>query len=305
MKFIKLDNKIILNEKVNILKVIDNINKNGKKICFIVNNKNHLVGTISDGDIRRYLLLKKKINKETQAKDLCNKKFLFSETIELNQKIRNKILKEKIDYLPILEKKKLVSIVSTKNLKKHINPQPVLILAGGKGKRLRPATLKTPKPLINIGDRPILDHILLKLDRDGFQNIYLSTNYLKSKFKKYRNFRPGSSLNINLIEEEKYLGTAGSLYYLKKLKFENLLIINGDVYFEENLNKITKFHINNKNDITICTKNYENKIKYGVIKIKNNKFEKIKEKPKSKYLINLGIYVIKKDILQNLNKIKK
>lgn len=302
MKLIKPNKKFLVLENSTIFNIIKKLNNNASKICFVQNSKKKVIGTISDGDIRRFLLNRRTLEKNVKAKHLYNKNFLFSESLYLKEKLLKKIIKNKIEFIPIIKKGNLIGILPTKNLRKNIVSNPVLILAGGKGKRLRPATIKTPKPLLKIGGRSIIDHILSKLDRDGFRNIFISTNYLKQKFYRYKNFKKNNNLNINLIEEKKPLGTAGSLFFLKKTDFENVLVVNGDIYFEERLNKVLNFHKNKKNDITICSRRYENKIKYGAIKLNNNKFIDIEEKPKSNYLINTGIYVIKKKLISDLKK---
>lgn len=302
MELIKSHKKFLVSEQTSILSVIKKINKNGCKICFVENKKKKILGVISDGDIRRFLLTVKSFDKGIKAKDLCNNNFIFSHTEYLSEKLLNKITENKIDIVPIIRNYKLIGLLRTKSLRKNIITSPVLILAGGKGKRLRPKTLYTPKPLLKIGGKSIIDHTLNKLDREGFQNIFISINYLKQKFYKYKNSRLNNNLNINFLEEKKPLGTAGSLFYLKKIDFENILVINGDLYFQEKLKKVIDFHKNKKNDITICARKYTNKIKYGAIELQNNKFVDIKEKPKSNYLINVGIYIINKKLISNLSK---
>lgn len=205
--------------------------------------------------------------------------------------------------MPVLKNGKLEELYDTKNLNKNFTNQPVLILAGGKGIRLRPMTLKTPKPLIKLGNKPIIQHILDKLELDGFRNIFISVNYLKNKFKIFqKKFQSKSELNITFLEENQPLGTAGCLFYLKNYDFEYLIIINGDIYYEHNLAELLRYHKKNKNDITISVRNYKNKIKYGAIELKKGKFADIKEKPTTDYVISVGIYVINKKIISKLKK---
>ena len=178
------------------------------------------------------------------------------------------------------------------------------ILAGGKGERLRPLTNNTPKPMIKISGKPILEYIIEKIKKERFKNIYISVNYLSEKIKKY--FKKGQKyfLDINYIEENKPLGTIGSLRLLNPLNSENVIITNADVYTKANYRDILSFHKKTKSDLTLVVKEYLNEIPYGVVKFRGNNLVNIVEKPSNFEYINAGIYVIKSSIIKFIPKNK-
>jgi NDP-sugar pyrophosphorylase family protein len=179
-------------------------------------------------------------------------------------------------------------------------------MAGGKGSRLMPLTKKTPKPLLKIKGVPIIEKIILNFKSQGFTNFTISVNYLGYKIKKYLGNGERLKVNINYINEKKYLGTAGSLSLidLKKIVFP-LILANSDLISEIDYNNLVDYHIKKKADITICGKNKIFEMPYGEILENQEKVKAIIEKPKIYHLVNAGVYVINKNILRNIIRNKK
>jgi dTDP-glucose pyrophosphorylase len=289
-------NTINVNCKFNI--VINKLNKLSKKILIVLNKKKQVIGSITDGDIRRFFLGRKKKN----IFNLMNKApLILKETIPT---LITKKIEKKFKYAPLVNaNNKFIKLIILKN---HfdIKSISVFILAGGKGLRLRPLTKNLPKPLIKIGNRSLLERILESLFKENLDDINISVNYLHAKIINFLNYYVPKDKLIKIIKEKKFLGTIGSLGLLNTNK-KTILIINSDIYTNLNFTNIIRHHFETGSDITISVKEMLNKIPYGVIKINRNKIISFNEKPLEKFLYNAGIYVINKNILQLIPKNKK
>lgn len=295
-KFLISDLTILKNlcvlPKESIKDAISTINKSALQLAIITNAKNKYLGLITDGDVRRGLI--KNISINAKVTKILNKKSFFVSQAASRQKVEQIMFRKKINHLPILNKKKVLiglhlkeGIITSQHLK-----NPVIIMAGGYGKRLRPFTLKTPKPMIQIKGKPMLEHIILKFKKESFKNFYLSVFYLKNKIKKY--FKDGKFLNVNIkyIEENKPLGTAGSLKFFKKKFNLPLIVCNGDVLSNISLQNLLKFHKKNNSFATMAVIKYSHQTPYGVVNAKGFNFSSIKEKPIKEYYVSAGVYCL-------------
>jgi dTDP-glucose pyrophosphorylase len=272
-------------------------------ILFVVDKKNDFIGTVTDGDIRRHILINNELS--VNLDQLVNKKPIICNYRDSKKKIfYEKILNQNnLKGIPVLKSKKIIGAFLA--VYKNSNPTSVLIMAGGKGKRLLPLTKYTPKPLLKIHGRPILQHIIENIKSENFINVFVSVNYQSNKIKNFFKINENFGLNVKFLEERKPLGTAGSLMFLKRNKIynDNIIVINADVLTDLKLKKILSYHIDNKCLITIGSANYKHQIPFGVIKNKNGKFNKIEEKPVYNELISSGIYVLNKKVLSKMKKL--
>ena len=264
-------------------------------ICLIIKKKNRLLGILTEGDIRRLIL--KKIHKQSKIKKFYKKKYFFLNTTD--SKSIYKLIKRSIDVAPVIDKKKFLKglFFVTGNLKLSLKNK-VFIFAGGEGLRLRPLTLKKPKPMLVFNKKPLLEELIINLRDQGFKEFIISVNYLSSKIINY--FKNGKKLGvkINYIKEKKKLGTAGSLSKLK-IKNENLLVLNADVKADISYQKLIEFHEKKKSIFTMCIRSHFSKIPYGVVDLKK---KTLQEKPINQNFINTGIYVINSKIFQFIKK---
>jgi dTDP-glucose pyrophosphorylase len=278
--------------------VIKKLNKLDKKILIVLNKKKEVIGSITDGDIRRFFLRKKKKN----IFNLMNKAPLIIK--ETQPTLITKKLEKKYKFAPLVNaSNKFIKLII---LKSHfdIKSIAVFILAGGKGLRLRPLTKNLPKPLIKIGNMSLLEKILSSLFNENFDDINISVNYLHNKIINSLNPYLLKNKLIKIIKEKNFLGTMGSLRLLNTNK-KTILIINSDIYTNLNFKNVIQHHFDTGSDITISVKERLNKIPYGVIKTNKNKIISFNEKPLEKFLYNAGIYVINKNIIQLVPKNKK
>ena len=271
------------------------------QIVLVVDNEK-LKGTITDGDIRRALLKGETL--DSKIKKIMNKNFKFLEKPASKKEALALMKKEILKQIPVLDKKgKILDLILLDNLIKPKSlPNEVIIMAGGKGQRLGELTQNCPKPMLKINKKPILEIILNQCLDAGFKKFYFSVNYLKKQIKSH--FKNGSywNANINYLQEEKPLGTVGSLSLLPKKTKIPFLVINGDVLTKIDYNHLLEFHKDHKADITICVREFITKIPYGVVKVKDFKVLTLEEKPVLRNFINAGIYIVESKVIDLLSK---
>lgn len=301
----KLLNKILIRENFSIKNCMKKMTSNGMQICIVQNDNNNVIGTITDGDIRRSLL-SNKISINDNVKIIMNKKFIYSSKVLTNDEYKKIFLSKEIKHIPIIKNKKLIDLVLIDSLFLHKNTKfientLIIIMAGGKGERLLPYTKTIPKPMLNINGRPMLENLILNYFSYGFKNFYLTLNYKKNliiKFFKNKNLK----YKINFASEKFYMGTAGSLSLVKNYseKIKYFVVINCDIFSKFDLNDMIKFHVNKKSDLTILTRSYNQRNPFGVINSDNGKVKSIIEKPISSSTINAGVYIFSRKLFNSI-----
>lgn len=296
--------KLIIEENKTILDALNQLNKLkeiSRLILFVVNSKGAVIGTITDGDIRRSIINDKDLNKKVSQ--ICFSEFIYrnetNEYLELKE-LRNKNIK----ILPILNPDKSISRVLDLDLIKSLIPVECVIMAGGRGKRLSPLTDKVPKPMLILGDKPIIEYNIDSLISFGVKKIYISINYLGNQISEY--FGDGSSkgIEIEYILEDKFLGTAGALSLVKEFKSDHILLMNSDLYTNADFEELYLSLINNKADMAISSTQHKVDVPYAIFESEKHNIKGIKEKPSYTYSSNAGIYIFKKEFIQNIPKDK-
>ncbi len=274
------------------------IDKNLTGGALVVNENNELVGTITDGDIRRALLKDFSISEGIENTYFKNFKFVTEE--HSRKKAKEYMLNNNIRQVPVIDKdKKLTNLYFLDDVLSYDKKDNyVFILAGGLGKRLRPLTETVPKPMLTIGDKPILELIIEQFKEYGFKNFIISINYKGDIIEDY--FKDGSAFNVNIeyIKETKKLGTAGSLSLIKEKLNKPLIVINGDILTGIDFDKMLSHHMENNFNITVGVRNYEINVPYGVLNTENMIIESLEEKPTYKFNINGGVYAVNPDIIK-------
>tara|TARA_B110000008_G_scaffold266106_1_gene291937 strand:- start:11217 stop:12278 length:1062 start_codon:yes stop_codon:yes gene_type:complete len=293
---------VLLKSSDSLEKAIQVLHVGGLQIALVVDEKQKLLGTITDGDIRRALINHREMS--SSVEEIMNKSPSTSLNSDTPELIMSKMKSRNLLHMPIINNQGvLVGLETLQHLtydKKYDNP--VFLMAGGFGTRLHPLTEETPKPLLKVGSRPILETILSRFIKAGFSNFYISTHYKAEKIKAY--FGDGSSwgVKIQYVNEEKPLGTAGSIGLLpKNLPKIPILMMNGDVLTKVNFEHLLSFHQESNNIATMCIREYDVQIPFGVVNIEGHQVKQIDEKPIEKYFVNAGIYVIDPELV---NKVK-
>lgn len=295
--------KLFLKPDTSIQKAIEIIDNYNPKFVIVVNEKYELVGTITDGDIRRGLL--KGFTLKDPLKLVMNKK-----PISINEHLPKKAYLELmnkycLNQLPVINKnKKVIGLRLLDELISKTSEQKdniVIIMAGGLGKRLRPFTDHTPKPLLEINGRPILEIILGNMISEGFTNFFISINYMAEKIIDY--FGDGSrwKVNIEYLQEKEPLGTAGSLSLLEVIPKKPMVVLNSDLVTKASFQDMLEFHSQQKNsELTMGLVEYDFKIPYGIVTLDDINIVEIKEKPVQNFFVNAGIYIIEPRVLKEI-----
>jgi len=258
---------------------------------FIVDQFDQMIGTFDFTDFRR-AIIKRNIALNNSIKEVMNKEYRF---IYEGQKLTQKNYRDfaRFKYLPVLDTHKKIINFFTIPVVASPKPNKVVIMAGGKGERLLPLTKDTPKPLLPIGEKSILEILISSLAHKGYQDIYISINYLADKIIEKIGDGRRFDVNIHYIEEKQRLGTAGSLKLIHDSLDEPIVVMNGDILTSVNFDDVINYHNSYQSYATMCVKTQATYIPYGVIGIDNsNRIVTIQEKPEHQYFINAGIYVL-------------
>jgi len=274
------------------------IDENLTSAAIVVNDEKQVLGMITDGDIRRALLQGKNLESSIEKVFFRNIKHLDYDAGK--RKAKEIMLKYKIRQLPVIdEEKKLKKLYFLDDIIAYDKKEEwVVIQAGGFGTRLRPLTDNMPKPLLKIGEKPVLEHIIDGFIYFGFRKFIITLNYKGEMIKEYFGDGEKYGIRIEYITEEVPLGTAGSLSLCEDIiDSEDIIMVNGDILTGLDYEEFLNFHKNGNNDITVGAREYKVQIPYGVIETEGLIIKNIEEKPKFDFYINSGIYALKKNII--------
>lgn len=278
------------------------LNKTALKIVLIV-KENKLIGIVNDGDIRRALLNNRSLDEELNS--IINLNPIVMSDKSSDTEILSLMNIKKIDAIPIVNGNILVGLKTRYDLLniKKVKENPIFIMAGGFGTRLKPLTNNCPKPLLKIGDKPILEIIIRKFINDGFHNFYISTHYLPHMIHEYFGNGKKWGIEISYVHEETPLGTGGALGLLPMdIPSLPLIMINGDILTNLDFDHLLATHIQSNALATMCVRKYHYQIPYGVVEQSEKRITKMIEKPKYSFNVNAGIYVINPDLFKSVNK---
>ena len=294
--------EIKLSPSTNIRKALEIIDLGAMKLALVVDEDGRLIGTLSDGDIRRGLL--SGLGMEDSISDIYNKEPTVCRITDPKSTVIEIAVSRRIYQIPIIDDDgRVVKLAEIDHLiKKEKLPNPVVIMAGGKGQRLMPLTENTPKPMLKVGGKPMLEIILGRLHQQGFKDIYISINYKGEQIKEYFGDGRMIGLNITYLEETQPMGTAGALSLIPKHKDSPTLVMNGDILTNVNFENLVDFHNSANSEATMCIREYGLEVPYGVVKLNKNNIVAIEEKPVQQFYVNAGIYVLNTSVIKNLTK---
>jgi dTDP-glucose pyrophosphorylase len=267
------------------------------KIALVLDEQQILLGTLTDGDIRRGLL--HGFSLEAPVEQFMNRQFRFVRSSEDQATVLELMRREELRQIPVLDEEgRVVQLLLLQELSSP--PQlsnVVVIMAGGKGTRLRPHTEHCPKPMLPVGDKPMLEILLEQCIASGFLRFYLSVNYLKEQI--IDHFGDGSRWNVSIeyLMEHEPLGTAGSLQLLPDSLTEPFLVLNGDVLTRLNPRQLLGFHTEHQAQATLCVREHELTVPFGVVQTSGVELAGFEEKPTYRHLVNAGVYVIDPQLL--------
>lgn len=294
-----------LSPEATLIEAIRAIEISPRRMTVVVANDGRLLGTLTDGDIRRHLLIGgtlddlaiKAMNPNPITSTKGSKRVTRQDLMRKNNIVALPIVDRNGAYLELLHLMDLINDSATIDVSGSTFAFAV-IMAGGEGNRLRPLTENIPKPMINIGNMPLLEHQIRSLSSIGIQRVYISVNYLSQVIEDYFGNGINFGIEIKYLREESKLGTAGSLSLLPEFPTHSILVINGDIFTASDLRALHSFHEESDTLFTIGAVDYRIKIPYGVIGMDGVHVNGIMEKPLQHFFCNAGIYVISPEALK-------
>lgn len=296
--------EILIDKNKTVIQAMQQLDMTAKKILFVIDKDYKLIGSLTDGDIRRWILKGGSLDSKIEEVSFKQTYYVYH-NYDLEE-VKQDILDKKIVYVPVLNHDgsiseflvwdRLVDDKLRKTVRKPID-LPVVIMAGGKGTRLDPFTSILPKPLIPVNDRSMLELIIDNFTEYSINDFYITVNYKSKVIKSYFE-EVDKNYNLYFIDESKPLGTAGSLSLLKGEFNSDFILTNCDIIIEADYLDIVNHHFESENDITIVASMKNYKIPYGVCEIENGgNLKNIVEKPEYNFLVNTGMYIMRKDII--------
>ncbi|MBY7023865.1 CBS domain-containing protein [Clostridium botulinum] len=289
---------LIVPKDYSIKKALKMIDEGAKGIVFIVDYNESLIGTVTDGDIRRAILNDVQLNEEIGNIMHINPIRVKREMSR--DEIKDIFIKKAIQVIPIVDNNnKVIDMITINDILLPCGKEnKVIIMAGGLGTRLKNLTKEIPKPMLKVGNEPMLKHIMNNFKQYGYNKILLSVNYKSEIIENY--FQDGFAygVKIDYIKESKRMGTAGGIKLAERYVSDPFFVINGDVFTNLNVESMMNFHLENKFDITVGTRRHSFQIPYGVINTNENVITSIEEKPTINYLINAGIYCLNTEVIK-------
>ncbi len=281
--------------------VIERLDNAKQQIVLVADEDLRLLGVITDGAIRRAIL------RDVVLEDPCNTIMNPSPICiapGTSRRVSLKLMRENIfHHLPIVESNgKVCGLLSLNELVgMQIHEEPVLLMAGGRGRRLGEMTEQTPKPMLKVGNRPILESIVQKFVEQGFCKFYISVNYLSNQIEEYFGDGKQFGAEISYVHESQELGTAGAIGSISKELSSNLIVMNGDILTAQNFDEVIDFHQIHNADATMVIRKWSQQIPFGVVNLDGERIIDITEKPVIEKYTNAGIYVLSKVVTDLVN----
>lgn len=305
----KLDvlKKIIVSKETKILECLKIMDSENRKLL-VVKDRDKFLSLLSIGDIQRAII--NNISLDSEIQTILREKVDVASDKDDFETIKKKMINFRAEYMPVLNNNlEIIDVYFWDDIFSERNNDtnneridiPVVIMAGGKGTRLKPLTNVIPKPLIPIGEQTIMEHIINNFHKIGCNNFFATVNYKADMIEYYFNSLE-KTYNLSYALEKEFLGTAGSLYLLKEKIKETFFVSNCDILIDEDYREIYKNHKLKENDITIVVAIKNFSIPYGTIELdEKGCFNELREKPELSYMINTGMYVLEPKVIEEIN----
>jgi len=294
--------KILITPQTEIHKAIEIIDMNALQIALVIDSDHKLLGTVTDGDVRRGLL--RGITLDSPVHQIMNRSPVTIPVIKDRKSILNILKINKLRHLPVVDDEgRIIGIERLDDLLQPAkNENWIVIMAGGMGRRLSPLTDDCPKPMLTIGEKPILETTILNLLDQGFHRFCVSIHYKAEQIKDY--FGDGSKWGAEIlyIQEDKMLGTAGPLSLFSVKTEKPIIVMNGDILTKLSMDQLIDFHERHQAQATIAVHSYDYQVPYGVIKASKDRLVGFEEKPVYTSLVNAGIYAVNPEVIARIPK---
>jgi dTDP-glucose pyrophosphorylase/predicted transcriptional regulator len=290
--------EILVSPESSIREAIQLLDKSGKQIVLVAEENCALAGTVTDGDVRRGIL--KGLSLEEPVSKIMNPAPTVARVDEGRETILATMKRKGLHHIPVVDENRQVVGLETLDelIQSRKRENIVVLMAGGLGSRLRPLTDGIPKPMLKVGSKPLLETILENFIEYGFSRFYISVNYMADVVKSH--FGDGSrwGVDIRYLHEDQRLGTAGALSLLPGKPDAPFFVMNGDLLTKVNFSQLLDFHFSHRAQATMCVREYDFQVPYGVVKIDDHRITGIDEKPVQRFFVNAGIYVLEPKALE-------
>lgn len=289
-------NKHIIGVEATLVEALTQLNRlSGQTmVLFVLDADGRMCGSLTDGDIRRYLISRPQL--DVRVGDIMHRNFLRFEEGNIDVAVVRDIRKRGITLVPQLDGDGRIRQVYDFSLCHSILPLDAVLMAGGKGERLRPLTLTTPKPLLKMGDKCIIDYNVEELARNGIDNIAVTTNYLAEQLDEHFS-RPVGGVNVRCVREPRKLGTIGSLRLVDGLTHDNVLVMNSDLLTTISYEEMFLRHVEEEADLTVAAVPYMVSVPFAIFRCDGTRVLGLEEKPTYNYYANAGIYIVRREHL--------
>ena len=296
----KID-EIKINQNASIKEALEVIDKGAIKVAVVLSDDGLLLGMLSDGDIRRALL--KGMSLDDSIAGIINKHPVVANINDTKERILELANEKKLHQIPIISNGKLIGIQDIREFLAPKNkPNKVILMVGGLGTRLRPLTNDVPKPMLDVGNKPILHTIVENFAKYGYTDIIMCVNYKSEIIKEYFGDGDKFGVKIEYVLENQRMGTAGALSLLKERPKDDFFVMNGDLLTNVNFEYLHEYHKDSNALASICIRKYEMQVPYGVVNVRANKVTSIEEKPTQSFFVSAGIYMFSPIVLDFIPK---
>ena len=296
----KID-EIKINQNASIKEALEVIDKGAIKVAVVLSDDGFLLGMLSDGDIRRALL--KGMSLDDSIAGIINKHPVVANINDTKERILELANENKLHQIPIISNGKLIGIQDIREFLAPKNkPNKVILMVGGLGTRLRPLTNDVPKPMLDVGNKPILHTIVENFAKYGYTDIIMCVNYKSEIIKEYFGNGDKFGVKIEYVLENQRMGTAGALSLLQKRPKDDFFVMNGDLLTNVNFEYLHEYHKDSNALASICIRKYEMQVPYGVVNVRANKVTSIEEKPTQSFFVSAGIYMFSPIVLDFIPK---
>ncbi len=276
------------------LKAINDLGKNEALTLFVEDSNSAIIGTLTDGDVRRSLINGNTL--EVTVGSIAHKEFTYLKYEAYDVRQIHTAKEKGIELLPVLnDEMQIVDVVNLKKQKSYL-PIDAVLMAGGKGERLRPLTEKTPKPLLKVGDKCIIDYNIDRLINYGVRHISVTVNYLKEQIEEHF-AEPRDDVWVRTVREPKFLGTIGSIKFVENFCNDTVLLMNSDLFTSIDYEDFFLHFKDHDADMSIAAVPYTISVPYGIFELEGREVKGVLEKPTYNYYANAGIYLIKNNLL--------
>ncbi|MBW5468697.1 CBS domain-containing protein [Brevibacillus formosus] len=291
---------LLVSPQTPILDTLEIIDRNARQIALVADESDKLLGTVTDGDIRRGLLKGRALQDPISM--IMNPFPTVASPYDSRENILALMKIKQINQIPIVDEEGRIVDVEVLNdlLRPTKKDNWVVLMAGGLGTRLYPLTYDCPKPLLKVGNKPLLETILQSFIDQGFHKFFISVKYKAEMIQEYFGNGSGWGVTIQYLQEKDSLGTAGALSLLPEKPSEPFFVMNGDLLTKVNFEQLLDFHKTYQAKATMCVREYDHQIPYGVVKVDKQRLLSLEEKPTQRFFVNAGIYVLSPETLERI-----